>query len=188
MTKTTYPPGTPKLELVNTVDGQKSDLYPLVLSIVAKCPKISEQIQHDDLLSVGLTALLEVEKRFDRSRGNKLSTFAYWRIRGAVYDYVEKELLYQTRFESKDPTDLAEGCSTDGLEDYVAEKELLERVMQVVENNLPEQEAVVLIRLYLEELPLEQVAQELRLSCNEVLMLRDRALQEIRRYIPRVSR
>jgi RNA polymerase sigma factor FliA len=40
----------------------------------------------DDLVSAGIIGLLEVMEKYDSSRGAKLNTFAYLRIRGAMID------------------------------------------------------------------------------------------------------
>jgi RNA polymerase sigma factor FliA len=40
----------------------------------------------DDLVSAGIIGLLEVMEKYDPSRGAKLNTFAYLRIRGAMID------------------------------------------------------------------------------------------------------
>jgi RNA polymerase sigma factor for flagellar operon FliA len=40
----------------------------------------------DDLISAGIIGLLEVMEKYDASRGAKLNTFAYLRIRGAMID------------------------------------------------------------------------------------------------------
>jgi RNA polymerase sigma factor for flagellar operon FliA len=44
----------------------------------------------DDLLSIGVQALLEVAERFDHDHGTRFSTFAYWRIRGAMLDGISR--------------------------------------------------------------------------------------------------
>ena len=40
----------------------------------------------DELVSYGTTGLLEAAERFDPGRGAAFTTFAYYRIRGAIYD------------------------------------------------------------------------------------------------------
>ena len=40
----------------------------------------------DDLISAGIIGLLEVMEKYDSTRGAKLNTFAYLRIRGAMID------------------------------------------------------------------------------------------------------
>lgn len=40
----------------------------------------------EDLVAYGQLGLVEASERFDPSRGNNFSTFAHYRIRGAIYD------------------------------------------------------------------------------------------------------
>lgn len=45
----------------------------------------------DDLMAAGMRGLVEARARFDPSRGVKLKSFAYYRIRGAVIDQVREQ-------------------------------------------------------------------------------------------------
>lgn len=47
---------------------------------------LSPNIETDDLISYGMTGLIEAADRFDPSLGANFSTFSYYRIRGAIYD------------------------------------------------------------------------------------------------------
>jgi RNA polymerase sigma factor for flagellar operon FliA len=47
---------------------------------------LSSNIETDDLVSYGMTGLIEAAERFDPSLGANFSTFSYYRIRGAIYD------------------------------------------------------------------------------------------------------
>lgn len=44
----------------------------------------------DDLIAAGKAGLLESRQRFDPTRGAKLTTFAYYRIRGSMLDAIRK--------------------------------------------------------------------------------------------------
>jgi RNA polymerase sigma factor for flagellar operon FliA len=44
----------------------------------------------DDLIAYGQVGLAEAARDFDPQRGGKFSTFAYYRIRGAIYDGMSK--------------------------------------------------------------------------------------------------
>ena len=44
----------------------------------------------DDLIAYGQVGLAEAARDFDPSRGHRFSTFAYYRIRGAIYDGLSK--------------------------------------------------------------------------------------------------
>jgi len=47
---------------------------------------LSPNIETDDLISYGMTGLIEAADRFDPALGANFSTFSYYRIRGAIYD------------------------------------------------------------------------------------------------------
>ena len=59
----------------------------LALSIHRKLPP---RYELDDLISYGQVGLAEAAKDFDPRRGSQFSTFAYYRIRGAIYDGISK--------------------------------------------------------------------------------------------------
>ena len=47
-------------------------------------------IETDDLIGYGQVGLLQAARDFDPAKGTKFSTFAYYRIRGAIFDGVHK--------------------------------------------------------------------------------------------------
>lgn len=47
---------------------------------------LSKDIEFDDLVSYGMLGLFEAAERFDAKFGANFMTFAYYRIRGAIYD------------------------------------------------------------------------------------------------------
>jgi RNA polymerase sigma factor for flagellar operon FliA len=55
----------------------------------------------DDLRAWGQQGLLEAQQRFDASRGVRFSTFAYYRVRGAVIDGVRKQGWLRRRAYAK---------------------------------------------------------------------------------------
>lgn len=55
----------------------------LALGIHRKGPP---HIELDDLIAYGQVGLAEAARDFDPARGNQFSTYAYYRIRGAIYD------------------------------------------------------------------------------------------------------
>lgn len=48
--------------------------------------KISHQVEFDDLMNAGVVGLLDAIDKFDPSRNNKFTTYAEFRIRGAILD------------------------------------------------------------------------------------------------------
>lgn len=65
----------------------------------------------DELMAYGFKGLVEASHRFDPSRGVQFSTFAYYRVRGAIFDGV-REMAYlsrkiHARRKAAEATDLA---------------------------------------------------------------------------------
>ena len=61
--------------------------FPLVRATAVKIHRrLPEQVELDDLISVGMMGLIEAIDRFDTSRSVPLGTYARHRIRGAIVD------------------------------------------------------------------------------------------------------
>lgn len=64
----------------------------LVQDAVQRIQKnLALRVERDDLVAYGNMGLLNAWRRYDESRGAAFSTFAYYRIRGAIYDGCRKE-------------------------------------------------------------------------------------------------
>jgi RNA polymerase sigma factor for flagellar operon FliA len=79
---------------------------PYVRSIAGKIKKtLSKDIEFDDLVSYGMLGLFEASDRYDAKFGANFMTFAYYRIRGAIYDglrgmgWVSRTEYQRYRFE-----------------------------------------------------------------------------------------
>jgi RNA polymerase sigma factor for flagellar operon FliA len=79
---------------------------PYVRSIAGKIKKtLSKDIEFDDLVSYGMLGLMEAADRYDAKYGANFMTFAYYRIRGAIYDglrgmgWVSRTEYQKYRFE-----------------------------------------------------------------------------------------
>jgi len=59
----------------------------LALGVQKSLPR---HMELDDLISYGQLGLAEAARDFDPARGGQFTTFAYYRIRGAIYDGVSK--------------------------------------------------------------------------------------------------
>jgi RNA polymerase sigma factor for flagellar operon FliA len=63
----------------------------LVIGIAQKVRRqLDLTIDLDELIALGFAGLVEAKQRFDPSKGVQFSTFAYYRIRGAILDGVRK--------------------------------------------------------------------------------------------------
>ncbi len=52
--------------------------------------KLSSRLDIEDLIGYGQLGVVQAAREFDPDRGIKFSTYAYYRIRGAIYDGVNK--------------------------------------------------------------------------------------------------
>lgn len=60
---------------------------PLVRRIAGRIHRdVGAHVEYDDLLSLGTQGLIEAAQRYDPDRGTAFPGFAYYRIRGAIYD------------------------------------------------------------------------------------------------------
>lgn len=53
-------------------------------------------VETDDLISYGQVGLMQAARDFDPAKGTKFSTFAYYRIRGAIFDGVNKLMWFRS--------------------------------------------------------------------------------------------
>jgi RNA polymerase sigma factor FliA len=81
---------------------------PYVRSIAGKIKKtIAKEIDFEDLVEYGMIGLLEAADRYDPKFGANFMTFAYYRIRGAIYDglrgmgWMSRSEYAKARFEER---------------------------------------------------------------------------------------
>lgn len=93
-----------------------ADKYmPYVRSIAGKVKKtVAKEIDFEDLVEYGMIGLFEAADRYDPEFGANFMTFAYYRIRGAIYDglrgmgWMSRTEYAKARFEERANEYLAE--------------------------------------------------------------------------------
>jgi len=171
------------------------EIYPLVLRLVKRCYKgIAEdgRLEYQDLISEGVLAVLECLRRYKPPKGKakptKFSTFAFFRIVGALKDVVKKQDKFGVRIQLVGGDEFDQQVARPSfLEMDVSNRELFLKVIQIIEKKLPPTLAVVLIRSYLEEWPDRTIAKELGVTLVQLEILRQKALEGVRHQLP-VSR
>lgn len=88
---------------------------PYVRSIAGKVKRtVAEEVPYEDLVEYGMIGLLEAADRYDAAHGANFMTFAYYRIRGAIYDglrgmgWMSRSDYARARFEERANHYLAE--------------------------------------------------------------------------------
>lgn len=80
--------------------------YPIVVLVARQMSStLSDEISRDDIEGYATEGLLDAIERFDPSRGIQFSTFAPYRIRGAVYDRI-REFDWVSRSDRRRERDL----------------------------------------------------------------------------------
>ncbi|MEZ4652046.1 MAG: sigma-70 family RNA polymerase sigma factor [Candidatus Eisenbacteria bacterium] len=83
------PASTPPEALV---EQYRSFVTALAKKILKSLPSF---VELEDLEAYGTIGLIESSRRFDPSRGVQFKTFAYYRIRGAIYDGIRKMAWFE---------------------------------------------------------------------------------------------
>jgi RNA polymerase sigma factor FliA len=78
------------------------EFIPIIKHLAYKvCKGFEEGTIIEDLISAGIIGLLEAMEKYDASRGIKLNTFAYMRIRGAMIDELRSKDWFPRSARSK---------------------------------------------------------------------------------------
>jgi RNA polymerase sigma factor for flagellar operon FliA len=78
------------------------EFVPIIKNLAYKISKgFEDSFVIDDLVSAGIMGLLEAMEKYDTSRGIKLNTFAYLRIRGAMIDELRSRDWFPRSARSK---------------------------------------------------------------------------------------
>jgi len=133
----------PKLQ-VKDRNAVITQYTPYVRSIAGKIKKtLAKEIEFEDLVEYGMIGLLEAAERYDAAMGANFMTFAYYRIRGAIYDglrgmgWMSRSEYARVRYEEKANTYLAqatEEASTDPNAPKKTEEDKATEVLSTLSN------------------------------------------------------
>lgn len=118
-----------------SIDTGLREHAPLVRKIARQVlSKLTPNVEIDDLIQAGMIALADVLPRFDESHGAQFSTFASYRIRGAMIDEVRR-MSERSRYVRKHERDI-EGA-TRKLMHLLGRAPLESEVAEELELSLP---------------------------------------------------
>ncbi len=114
---------------------------PFVRAISAKIKEsLPREIEFDDLVAYGMQGLLEAAERFDGRVGTSFTTFAYYRVRGAVFDglrgmgWLPRGEYARLRFEERAAAYLGHLADREaGLETHQVDSSIEHEVRQLAE-------------------------------------------------------
>lgn len=164
-------------------DQQAESLRPLISQLAVKRWKRAPVVELEDLVAVGFLALAKVGTRFDPKRGIKLITFAYRAIDGAIQDEIERQLNHTTRISNEDPLVLDLVAVETPLESGSIRRQLQRISIDLLERVLPDEQALVLVRVYFEGMTISRVSQELQAPVKHIQLLHDLGISRLRKAI-----
>jgi RNA polymerase sigma factor FliA len=171
----------------------------LVRSLAARIHrKMPPHVDLDDLVAYGQMGLAEAARDFDAARGTQFSTFAYYRIRGAIYDGLakmswfsraeygrrHKEQIAGQVLSGQEAEDEASGIES--LEDASAPAppavaifhEISQRLAELT-RALPEDARALIHAAYSEGLDLQEAGQRLGISKSWASRLHGKTLRRL---------
>lgn len=127
-----------------------------------------------DLVQEGTLALIRAVDKFDVSLGHRFTTYACYRIRGQMLNFLQ-------RVEGKAPIPVDVECE-DG--DETAEFREVEEIIMLREGllQLPEREAHILRELVVECRNARELAEEMSLDVSHVYRLKKKALAQLKEW------
>lgn len=128
-----------------------------------------------DLVQEGMMALIEAVDRFDPEKGNRFSTYAYYRVRGHMVNFLQRR-------ESRAPLPVDDMEPLMDLEgDHMPPDWML--VLRDGMASLSARESAVLDELVVQGTRAKEYAEELRVDVSYVYRIQRRALAKLRLWM-----
>lgn len=144
---------------------------PLVRLISGRMKKYLGFAEYDDLFIAGVFGLIDAIDKFDPNRNAKFETYAHYRIRGAMIDYVRQLKIVDT--VCFDDVDL----KSDDLINF--EYFDLYRALDC----LTKQEKKTIILHYFKDLSINEISKILKVSQPRASQIHTKALEKIKQYM-----
>jgi len=136
---------------------------------------------YPDLIQEGIVALIGAVDAFDISRNNRFSTFAYYKIRGRMINFLQ-------RVEAKAPIAVdeeffaEEDMSISSVMDQAERSEWTLDLEQAL-SRLSERESDIVRALVIEGRMAREVADEINIDISHVYRIRRKALGKLRKWL-----
>jgi RNA polymerase sporulation-specific sigma factor len=168
---------------------------PLVYKIVSSTKANPEVLL--DLFQEGTVGLIEAAERFDPAKEIKFTTYAPFRIRGRIINYLERNNNKSITLDSNaqamqeimgmasmfaDPTDTKKNV------ERLAEDEMLLNVVLKSLSRLTEKEKAVVIGIYIEDKKATDLAKELGISNSYLSRLQKKGIRRLRGMLSRLMK
>ena len=157
-----------------------SSYQPLVFKIVAEMHPRQAIIM--DMIQEGTLGLIDAVERFDPGRSYMFSTYAPFRIRGTVINYIEREKLKGARVDYDDDLLKVIRVGPEDEDRFASDLATSDRFEKLVEcvGRLPDKERRVMEALFLHDKPSEYLLNEMQISPSYLSRLKKKAVRRLR--------
>jgi RNA polymerase sporulation-specific sigma factor len=167
----------------------------LVRALVGKTlrlyPRLPGVLEREDLEVHGKIGLVYAARTYDPSRGVAFSTYAYRCIQNQIVGALDRArnnqiecISMDVRIGEDEDTPLEDQIQDEGpdAEETVLQHDDRLRLLEAI-RQLDPPYSVIVEKVYFHEMPLTEVARELRMSAHRVQLLHTKALKMLRRRL-----
>lgn len=156
---------------------------PLVYKLVGKISVSNDLLM--DLIQEGTIGLIEAVENFDHGRNVRFSTYATYRIRGRVLNYLKRDLnldmISLDHSFDEDGLTLMDKLEEGGVSiEGQVEERYLQREVQGAMERLTEQEREVVKAMVYGDAAAKEVAEKMQISQGHLYRIQKRAIRRIR--------
>jgi len=175
--------GTAHRELVN-------DNLGFVRALAAKhYPAYADCMEYDDLVGSGLVGLCTAARRFRKNRGARFTTYAHWRVHGAMLDGARRERVLPRldqfaggEFDTDTPVEAAVQAFSPRAEslDEELDRRRDSAALKAALGRLPEDKRRLLELHFFHDLSLEEAGRKLGVSKSWASRMMAKALESLK--------